>query len=182
MTMKKTVDPPRPAVVGCTRQARKGKAVGVEANDNTNSCRKSTTGARKGCLLPSCRLVSFGVEAVKKTTQAEARKAKAPAGAKSPAPAARKAAPRPAHSCAAETSTRKAEAKAIRPDFDAYRPVKCSLCGVEVPWIESHNPWPLDGGDDEARCCFTCNAVKVIPARIRFARKQERKAKKGGAL
>ena len=202
MSVEKIVDALRPAEVRCPRQARKGKAVGVEANDNTNSCRKSTTGARKGCLLPSCRLVSFGVEAVKKTTQAEARKAKAPA--------ARKAASRPAHSSATETKTRKAEAAAPARSRDCpwfentvcdiphdecdscrehlHQTVKCCLCGVEIPLFVSHYSWLLGRGDEKARCCSTCAEEKVIPAFIKFARRplaiprQKQCKAKGGAL
>ncbi len=49
------------------------------------------------------------------------------------------------------------------------RMVRCCLCGVEIPFLESDNPWPLDGGDEDARCCHSCNGSKVIPARLRIA-------------
>ena len=40
---------------------------------------------------------------------------------------------------------------------------KCVLCGCEFnEW--GNNPWPLA---DDGWCCDTCNATKVIPARLR---------------
>lgn len=52
-------------------------------------------------------------------------------------------------------------------------PPACSLCGQPVePWPSNdgevhgwgHNPEPLADVND--RCCNTCNATKVIPARL----------------
>ena len=50
--------------------------------------------------------------------------------------------------------------------------MKCSLCDGEIEvqrnpkgivyWTEGHNAAPLS----EGRCCDSCNAFKVIPARI----------------
>ena len=46
--------------------------------------------------------------------------------------------------------------------------IRCCLCGAEVPREESDNPWPLDGGDENARCCHSCDETKVLPARLRM--------------
>lgn len=42
----------------------------------------------------------------------------------------------------------------------------CSICGREVEGEYSHNAWPINDG----RCCIECNALKVMPARIKGVR------------
>lgn len=40
----------------------------------------------------------------------------------------------------------------------------CCICGkVIFGW--GNNPWPIVD-DDKSVCCDTCNAAKVVPARI----------------
>tara|TARA_R110002020_G_scaffold276042_8_gene491288 strand:- start:2151 stop:2408 length:258 start_codon:yes stop_codon:yes gene_type:complete len=53
--------------------------------------------------------------------------------------------------------------------------MKCCLCDGEVDkhytpegemyWDKGHNPAPVKTGEDD-RCCDTCNATVVIPARL----------------
>lgn len=56
--------------------------------------------------------------------------------------------------------------------------VKCCLCGCTIPrpawdktdspyYLGTNNPWPFSADDDGARCCDDCNALTVIPARMR---------------
>lgn len=42
----------------------------------------------------------------------------------------------------------------------------CCLCGGRYT-LYGNNPWPLADGEDK-RCCNPCNALKVIPARLRL--------------
>lgn len=49
--------------------------------------------------------------------------------------------------------------------FDPDDTVTCCLCGKQIPWRESNNPWPLVD-DEESRCCHDCNDSKVVPARL----------------
>jgi len=51
------------------------------------------------------------------------------------------------------------------------RPLKNQICVLCSKVIEgySHNPWPLcEESDFESRCCEQCNAVKVIPGRLKL--------------
>ena len=48
--------------------------------------------------------------------------------------------------------------------FDPNRIVKCCLCGREIKWWQSNNPWPIVD-DEDSRCCSDCNAYQVLPAR-----------------
>lgn len=46
--------------------------------------------------------------------------------------------------------------------------MKCCLCGEDIEvsvfgWTEGHNADPLN---ENGRCCSSCNATKVIPARL----------------
>jgi len=41
----------------------------------------------------------------------------------------------------------------------------CCLCGDKFIGM-GNNPDPLGGEDPDARCCDTCNWLKVIPARL----------------
>ena len=41
----------------------------------------------------------------------------------------------------------------------------CSICGRKVEGEYSHNAQPINDG----RCCIECNALKVMPARLRAA-------------
>lgn len=42
---------------------------------------------------------------------------------------------------------------------------KCCICGKEFEgW--GNNPWPIK---QDGECCDTCNAEKVVPARILLA-------------
>ncbi len=54
-------------------------------------------------------------------------------------------------------------------DFNPYENVVCCICGEKIPWIDSHNPWPVVD-DEDSRCCSVCNFTKVIPARIVLSR------------
>jgi len=59
--------------------------------------------------------------------------------------------------------------------------MECSLCDGEIEaqrtpdgtvyWTEGHNAAPLS----EGRCCDSCNAFKVIPARITIMKEQHAK-------
>lgn len=49
-------------------------------------------------------------------------------------------------------------------DFNPHAKIKCCLCGREIEWWQSNNPWPIVD-DEESRCCGDCNANQVIPAR-----------------
>ena len=51
--------------------------------------------------------------------------------------------------------------------FDPNGTVVCCLCGIEIPWRESNNPWPLVD-DEDSRCCYYCNSTKVLPARLKM--------------
>lgn len=61
----------------------------------------------------------------------------------------------------------------IKKEIDMPEPPTCCLCGQPCePWPGpaasdgyGHNPEPL--AEWPARCCDTCNADKVIPARLR---------------
>jgi len=59
---------------------------------------------------------------------------------------------------------------APEPDAPDSNTIRCCLCGAVVPRMESDNPWPLDGGDEDARCCHSCNETKVLQARLRMAK------------
>ena len=41
---------------------------------------------------------------------------------------------------------------------------RCVLCGKTLGEFDRHNPWPL--ADPAENCCSTCNAERVIPARL----------------
>ena len=41
----------------------------------------------------------------------------------------------------------------------------CCICG-QVFTGYGNNPWPVND-DEDARCCDTCNADVVIPARVK---------------
>lgn len=47
--------------------------------------------------------------------------------------------------------------------------MKCSICGYDIPnengWAHGHNAEPINPG----RCCGDCNAIYVIPERIKLA-------------
>lgn len=59
----------------------------------------------------------------------------------------------------------------VNDTFDPEAIVKCCLCGKEIPWRQSANPWPLVE-DEESRCCHDCDERKVLPARWKMMRKQ----------
>lgn len=42
---------------------------------------------------------------------------------------------------------------------------KCCLCGKDTEGF-GNNPYPLGYLEKNEICCDTCNAIKVIPARI----------------
>ena len=56
--------------------------------------------------------------------------------------------------------------------------IQCSICGKEVDkhytpsgemyWDKGHNPFPVKTGEND-RCCDTCEAVVVFPARMRMS-------------
>ena len=58
--------------------------------------------------------------------------------------------------------------------------MKCVLCKNEIEveskftWAEGHNALPLADG----RCCGTCNAISVIPARMNQLRLKRTKQNK----
>ena len=43
-------------------------------------------------------------------------------------------------------------------------PKKCCLCGGSLKGRFGNNPWPL--ADVSKRCCDSCDAAKVLPARL----------------
>lgn len=47
----------------------------------------------------------------------------------------------------------------------------CCICGEELKG-HGHNPWPVIKEED-ARCCYKCNATFVIPARIKLSKRKE---------
>ena len=61
--------------------------------------------------------------------------------------------------------TEKLNMEEVEEMIDPNMIVKCCLCGEEVPFRKSNNPWPL-ADDDGSRCCRMCNANKVLPARL----------------
>ncbi len=72
-------------------------------------------------------------------------------------------------------STEKLNTEEVEIGFDPYEIVECCICGEKIPWIRSHNPWPIVD-DEESRCCSVCNDTEVLPARdklLRDARKME---------
>jgi hypothetical protein len=60
------------------------------------------------------------------------------------------------------------------------QPMKCSICGKDIPAVggraDGHNAQPVNDG----RCCDECNLTVVIPERMQQAiwvqRKREEKA------
>ena len=42
---------------------------------------------------------------------------------------------------------------------------KCSICGTKKRGF-GNNPWPVTTGEDD-RCCDSCDANHVVPARFR---------------
>lgn len=44
-----------------------------------------------------------------------------------------------------------------------FKPNTCCICGKEYYGM-GNNPWPIM---DEGECCDECNAMKVVPERIR---------------
>ena len=49
----------------------------------------------------------------------------------------------------------------------------CCLCGCEFYDYTGHNPWPVVE-DAESVCCFTCNQLFVIPARLHLMKQQQK--------
>ena len=47
----------------------------------------------------------------------------------------------------------------------------CCFCGEVMREPFTNNPWPANA-DDEARCCSDCDAMIVIPARMKMASEQ----------
>ena len=62
----------------------------------------------------------------------------------------------------------------MKPDYE-NKIVACCLCGREIPYKESCNPWPLCDIDD-AVCCHDCDNGKVIPARLGLTAAEWRRA------
>jgi hypothetical protein len=55
---------------------------------------------------------------------------------------------------------------------------KCVFCSKIMTNIhESHNPYPIKDEYEHGRCCETCNANLVIPARILKIEKATRRFK-----
>lgn len=50
--------------------------------------------------------------------------------------------------------------------------IKCAICGAEMMIEESNNAYPIREysyiGEEENRCCHSCDDMFVIPARISF--------------
>ena len=68
---------------------------------------------------------------------------------------------------AAKKTAAKKQAKQVKKDAR-----RCCLCGAEFEG-RGNNPAPLkDGGE----CCDRCNAEKVLPARVKLAKAEERRA------
>ena len=51
--------------------------------------------------------------------------------------------------------------KEIKVDKNKF---KCCICGQQFIGF-GNNPWPISKKEND-RCCDTCNATKVIPARL----------------
>lgn len=56
--------------------------------------------------------------------------------------------------------------------MNVLKPWKCVICGVRCTGY-GHNPAPVS---DFGRCCESCNAMNVIPTRIKLLFNREKKS------